>query len=696
LGKICFKKFFLIDEANARKLEGNWKEFHRIVRNVLGLRKSATSIREIEDPTEQGHVINDPVQLRAILSNKYKEHFMSDSPRKPFFVGPIDPISPEELDLSVALISSNKGLGVDCIPDTILQDDRPEVRGKLVSFVNLLFRKTEIPTPYNCARLHLLNKLKSGTPGLEDLRPIMISSPIIKLIESIALKELKEKLESQICSTQTGFITGLGTQVHILRLVGKMKDIQDDPSFKSGNWFAFFVDFKSAFDRVNHTLLFQKLLDTGVSARTINILKLLYNSYHFSLLEDQPRRIKSGVAQGSLVSPLLFDWYVNDLVSNLTRHFGIGHTFAYADDVALLCLGHSEVRAAISMIETWSRENGALINKKKCGILPIRRREVPLSRKELEGIPFVQTYKYLGVPLDSSLTLKYLEPYLEEKLKKFSQRIRLVLRSIVGTKTKLALWQNYARCHFDYFSPTIALCGQTGKFASLFTKSLKKALDLPLHIPNDPLSKIIGVPSLHQIAGYHLVNTTGTIRERFTQCPTSLDRTAAALSHYAEEYRALRDVVPVKAASHRSYILDLLAEGLGYEHDLLGLSTGAFLTLRCLHTSEGPVGSIRRCPTCRVEATQKHFLNKCPINEEGRELIRQSTPAAIKILAIENKDFATFFTNIRNLSVETTNQETAEEGLEPILKAAVKAATMFVSKTLQACAVDPNTLNSAG
>jgi len=348
------------------------------------------------------------------------------------------------------------------------------------------------------------------------------------------------------------------------------------------------------------------------------------------------------------------------------------------------------------MIETWSHENGALINKKKCGILTIRKREMPLLRKDLKGIPFVQTYKYLGVPLDSSLTLKYLEPYLKEKLKKFTQRIRFVLRSIVGTKTKLNLWQNYARCHFDYLSPTIALCGQIGKFASMFTKSLKKALDLPLHIPNDPLIKVIGVPSLHQIAGHHLVNTTGTIRERFNQCPTSLNETAAVLSRAAEEYRALRDVVTVKAASHRSYILDLLAEGHGYEHDLLGLSTGVFLTLRCLHTSEGPVGTIRRCPTCRMEATQKHFLNICPINEEGRKLIRQSIPSAIKILAIENDDFATFFTNIRNLPVETTNQETAEEGLEPILKVAVKAATLFVSKTLQACAVDPNTPNPVG
>jgi hypothetical protein len=121
----------------------------------------------------------------------------------------------------------------------------------------------------------------------------------------------------------------------------------------------------------------------------------------------------------------LYNWYVNDLICSLSSQFGIEYTFAYADDIALLCLGHSEIRSAVSLIEDWSIANGAQLNKAKCGILPIRKREAPSSRKELEGIPFVQTYKYLGVPLDSSMTLKHLASYMKSKMKKFSQRIGL-------------------------------------------------------------------------------------------------------------------------------------------------------------------------------------------------------------------------------------------------------------------------------
>ncbi len=111
--------------------------------------------------------------------------------------------------------------------------------------------------------------------------------------------------------------------------------------------------------------------------------------------------------------------------------------------------------------------NGALLNKKKCGILPIRRREIASTKKDIGGVPIVLECKYLGVPLDSALTLKHLLTLLKGKVKKFSQRIGLVLNSMIGTTSKLRLWKTYTRCHFDYFSPAMAICNRLHKFESL-------------------------------------------------------------------------------------------------------------------------------------------------------------------------------------------------------------------------------------
>ena len=106
--------------------------------------------------------------------------------------------------------------------------------------------------------------------------------------------------------------------------------------------------------------------------------------------------------------------------------------------------------------------------------MPIRKKEARTTKKTIDGVPVVSTYKYLGVPLDSALTLKHLVAHLTEKIKKFSQRINLVSHSIVGTRTRLNLWQTYARCLFDYFSPAMALSEQLNKFERLFTSWISR------------------------------------------------------------------------------------------------------------------------------------------------------------------------------------------------------------------------------
>ena len=674
----------LLEEAKSHKLTNELKEFHRIVQNIMKIRKQNTSVHEIEDPQVAGQVIYEPERLKKALSEKYRLLFGSATQHPPFQVGKIQYVTQEELEECLGMISYGKGMGMDCIPDTILQLPVPRLKDKLRQFVNTVFRERNIPAPFNCARLHLLNKLKSGIPGLDDLRPIMITSPLVKLIESIALTELKSKLEPAITVAQTGFISKLGTQVHILRLLGRIIDIRNSPTYKSGNWLTFFIDFKSAFDKVDHQILFRKLQESGISQRTINILKLLYNSYHFSLMDSNPSKINSGVAQGSLVSPLLYDWYVNDLVSHLSEKLGVDHTFAYADDIALLCLGYSDVRAALSAIESWCVKNGALLNKKKCGILPVRKKETNSNRREIEGIPVVLDYKYLGIPLDSALTLKHSFALVKSRVKKFNQRIGLVLQNIVGTATKLSLWQTYARCHFEYFSPAMALCNQLHKFDPVFTGSLKKALGLPTHLPNEGILRATGIPSLTQIAGYHIKRNYETILQRFGRCPSSLVKCSDSLDSPANQYLAYKKVSVIKERSGSYFKVDLRAAIPHINKELLGLMTGVYLTLRCTEPSQGPIGSIRSCAKCKTPATQAHFLNNCPINQEPRRILKEAIPADLVVpLLIENK-ISTFFEQLREIEIRSLGNEVNEEKLEPLTEALVQASTDFVAKTLSA------------
>ena len=182
---------------------------------------------------------------------------------------------------------------------------------------------------------------------------------------------------------------------------------------------------------------------------------------------------------------------------------------------------------------------------------------MPIRRKDIEGIPFVLEYKYLGVPLDSALTLKHLRRLVKEKVKKFNMRVGLVLQHVVGTATKLNLWQAYARCHFDYFSPAITMCRKLKDFEPAFPKSLKKALDLPQHLSSQRLLDVVSVPSLTQMAGHHVIRNRDIILQRYGGCTDSLSSLSEELRNSADEYKALKNTKTIVNLSENQYRVDI-------------------------------------------------------------------------------------------------------------------------------------------
>jgi len=88
--------------------------------------------------------------------------FASDCPREAFEVGYIEPTTYNEVAELAEVISTGKGIGMDCIPDIILGTGDPRVIRKLAELVNLFFGSKRICTPFKFARLHLLNKLRLG------------------------------------------------------------------------------------------------------------------------------------------------------------------------------------------------------------------------------------------------------------------------------------------------------------------------------------------------------------------------------------------------------------------------------------------------------------------------------------------------------------------------------------------------------
>jgi hypothetical protein len=302
-----------------------------------------------------------------------------------------------------------------------------------------------------------LSKAGSDIPTRHQMRPIMICSPFQKAQEARFLPILNGYLINKLVPCQTGFIPKMGIQVNLTRAI---YIIQEKMRIRR-NTYGLFIDFANAYNTVPHQRLFEKLREKGcMEEREIDYLEALYSRYRIRI-GNRIIKYNKGLAQGSILSPALFNIFIEDLATSLANEIGLSiqEVLFYADDILVLCQTPQQVRRCIWIIEKWSEENGMKLNKKKSGIVvfaPRKDRNIPFMKPvmkqtgkkeavvsdkkrdgekkkrvkriirsvgrefvpaqgEFEGIPIVSRYKYLGTYLDSTLSMKKQLEFINDK-----------------------------------------------------------------------------------------------------------------------------------------------------------------------------------------------------------------------------------------------------------------------------------------
>ena len=303
-------------------------------------------------------------------------------------------------------------------------------------------------------RLIPLNKVFPETPTRTQLRPIVISSPLIKLLEARFLEKLKIYLNEKLDRSQTGFVDKMGIQVNLHRALKQITN-----RFKNGNsCFGLFIDFSNAYNSVPHTLLFQKLRQKQIfTEEEVQFLEALYARYRIKIGKKYIRSNK-GVAQGSIISPALFNIFIEDLSDQLKEEAGISleDLLFYADDLLTLCDTQEQLAKCIQVIEKWSKDNGMLLNKKKSAIVIFssrRKRKIPDLGEQLLGIPIIKQYKYLGTILDSKLTLGPQMKHIKKKVGHLFVQLYPYLKTATADARR-DMWQTMTA---PLFNATLAL-----------------------------------------------------------------------------------------------------------------------------------------------------------------------------------------------------------------------------------------------
>ena len=324
----------------------------------------------------------------------------------------LSPTCKKEVGDIIKKFKMGKASGPNSIHTNILQTYREVLSDPLCKLINLSFSNGTFPDLYKIAQIIPVHK-KNDKLNCNNFRPISLLSNIGKIIEKLVHIRTYSFLEQNKClyKHQFGFRCNHSTNHALINVTEGIRAALDANQYTCG----VFLDFQKAFDTVNHDILLSKLEYYGIRGVSKNFFKsYLSNRKQFVQLHDtksDTTLISHGVPQGSVLGPLLFLLYINDLHHTI-KHSSMHH---FADDTCLLYPNRSLkkinklINHDLKLIVHWLRANRISLNVDKTNIIIFRPKNKKITKKlnfRISGQKIKTTThtKYLGVLLDEHLT----------------------------------------------------------------------------------------------------------------------------------------------------------------------------------------------------------------------------------------------------------------------------------------------------
>ena len=232
-------------------------------------------------------------------------------------------------------ISACKATGLDELLARFIKDGSSVIAKPLTHIVNLSITTGNIPDDLKAARVVPLYK-KKGKTNVENYRPISVLSIISKVFEKVVFNQLNNFLtEHKLLYTfQSGFRSSYSTDTCLIHLTDYIKQECDNGNYTG----MVLLDLQKAFDTVDHAILLKKLSSVGVDELSI----CWFRSYLTGRVQvtdvdgtmSVAKGITCGVPQGSILGPLSFLLYINDMSAAVKCKL-----LLYADDSVLLASG---------------------------------------------------------------------------------------------------------------------------------------------------------------------------------------------------------------------------------------------------------------------------------------------------------------------------------------------------------------------
>ena len=358
-----------------------------------------------------------------------------------------------EISDAVKKLDRNKSCGADSIYAEHLKYSSDKIYPLLSMCITGFFVHGFLPESLLTVILVPIVKNKAGNiNSIDNYRPIALASILSKIIENIILVRIERQLVTN--PNQFGFKRSHSTDQCIYAL----KEVVNLYTSLKSRVYTCFLDASKAFDRVNHSKLFDKLAKRGVPNYIIRILIFWYENQKMCVkwgcLTSELFSVSNGVRQGSILSPHFFNVYVDDLSSKLNKmnigcvmdEFIINHLL-YADDIVLVSPSSAGLKKLLEVCELFGKENDILFNATKSAIMFFKSNCIPSFKMPTfslddNAIDVVDKFKYLGHYISNNLSDK--EDISRQRKKLYAQGNSLIRKFHMCTlDTKLALFNTY-------------------------------------------------------------------------------------------------------------------------------------------------------------------------------------------------------------------------------------------------------------
>lgn len=351
--------------------------------------------------------------------------------------------TPEKVKKVLNSLDISKAMGPDKVSPWVLKKCALELSESLSALFNRSMNRGEIPNQWLTANVIPIHK-KGEKTSAKNYRPVSLLCIAGKVMERIIADSVMPILRDKIYPLQYGFMKGKSTTGQLLGYFDEIGGTLDE----GGQTDIIYLDFAKAFDKVNHRLLLGKLKGFGINR---NLLRW-FNAY----LSDRQQRVVvegassrwlpvlSGVPQGSILGPLLFNLYINDMPSDVSH----SRLSLFADDAKcsrkITCHEDCELlQVDLTSLIRWSHRWKMQFNASKCQVLTVARKRIrqvfnyKIDDTELEN---VTSMRDLGVIIDSHL--RFTE-HIDHVINSANKKIGMIKRTMGYTSSKEALMTLY-------------------------------------------------------------------------------------------------------------------------------------------------------------------------------------------------------------------------------------------------------------